>query len=101
MPVNVPADPAHKHFATTVVAPLLSALLALGNDKGTDGSHAPNDARLLRPNPIKLMPHGLASVKEGFEYMMSGKVRWFFIPFRIRFFSSALSPILLLHPHMR
>lgn len=78
MPANVPADPGHHRFAIDVAAPLLSALLALGTGKGAtnDGGVPPNDTRLLRPNPIKLMPHGLASVKEGFEYMMSGKVQF-------------------------
>lgn len=33
-------------------------------------------AEKLKPIPIKLMPNGLASVKEGFEYMQSGKVRF-------------------------
>ena len=32
-------------------------------------------ASKLKPGPIKLFPNGLASVKDGFEYMKSGKVR--------------------------
>lgn len=32
-------------------------------------------ARKLKPGPIKIFPNGLAGVKDGFEYMKSGKVR--------------------------
>jgi len=37
----------------------------------------------LRPGPIKLMPKGLASVEEGFEYMLAGKVSGEKIIYRI------------------
>ena len=29
----------------------------------------------LRPNPVLIMPHGLAGVAHGFQYMSEGKVR--------------------------
>lgn len=29
----------------------------------------------LRPNPVLIMPHGLAGVADGFQYMSEGKVR--------------------------
>lgn len=31
----------------------------------------------VKPSPVKLFPNGLASVKDGFKYMIDGKVRKF------------------------
>ncbi|KAI0305806.1 dehydrogenase [Multifurca ochricompacta] len=37
----------------------------------------------LRPNPVMIQPHGLASVEEGFQYMSEGKVSAQKITYRI------------------
>ena len=58
MPAKLPADPG-KHEFGVKAARLLTELLAAGK---------------IRPGPTKLMPNGLRSVKEGFEYMENGKV---------------------------
>lgn len=58
MPFKVSADPEQRAFAIRA-AKLISDLLAAGK---------------LRPSPVKVLPNGLASVKDGFEYMISGKV---------------------------
>lgn len=57
-PIKLPADPEQYKFGVQS-AKLLTDLL---------------DSGKVRPSPIKLMPNGLASVKEGFEYMENGKV---------------------------
>ena len=57
--MKAPADPDQYKFGVQS-AKLLSDLLAAGK---------------FKHGPIKLMPRGLASVKEGFEYMQNGKVR--------------------------
>lgn len=57
IPFKAPAHPDQYDFGVKS-AKLLSDLLAAGK---------------LKPGPIKMMPNGLASVKDGFEYMQSGK----------------------------
>ena len=60
IPFKAPAHPDQYDFGIKS-AKLLSDILAAGK---------------LKPGPIKMMTNGLASVKDGFEYMQSGKVSY-------------------------
>ncbi|KAI5120953.1 hypothetical protein M0805_001658 [Coniferiporia weirii] len=62
-----PADP-EQHAFGIKAAKLLSEVLQSGK---------------IKSGPMKLMPNGLASVKDGFEYMRSGKVSGEKITYRI------------------
>ena len=58
MPMKLPADPEQYEFGVRS-AKLLTELLV---------------SEKVRPGAVMLMAKGLASVKEGFEYMEAGKV---------------------------
>lgn len=60
MPIKKAADP--EAFERGIkFSDLISEVLALGK---------------IKPQPVKLMPKGLASVKDGFAYMKEGKVHF-------------------------
>lgn len=57
-PFSFPANPEHRRNAATY-AKMISALLF---------------KNAIKPVPVKLLPHGLGSVSDGFEYASAGKV---------------------------